>query len=131
MANIKGMQQPGNMPVLTYFKSIFKAMVITLIIFGIIAVIATFTKLSENVLSITSSVFMILSIAYSGLLTAMRREKNGFLHGLITGLVYVILIIFLCWVLVKDFSIDKYIIIKAILGIISGGIGGMIGVNLK
>ncbi len=127
----KGLESNTKKTRLIYLKSIIKAMIFALIAFLILAVLVTFTSISENIVSLITSIVMVLSIAYSGLLTAIKKEKNGLVQGLITGAMYVLLIIFLCWALDRSFSMDKIVLLKAVLGIISGGLGGMIGVNLK
>lgn len=114
-----------------YFKSIAIALVFSMIIFLIVAIIITFTSLSEGVLPLIVSTVMILSIAFSGILTAVAKKKNGLLQGLITGIIYTILILFLLWLMADDFSFDRFLLIKCVIGISSGGIGGMIGVNIK
>lgn len=131
MAKAKILDNREKMPRLTYLRSIFKAVVFTIIIMLVIAAIITFTSVSEAIMPLVTSIIMVLSIAFSGLLSARKIKKNGFVHGIVTGAIYVLLIMFLSWIFIKDFSIDKYTIIKGIIGIVSGGIGGMIGVNLK
>lgn len=131
MANAKYHENTEKMPRLTYLRSIGVSLIITVLVMLIIAAIVTFTSVSESVMPLLTSIIMILSIAFSGLLAASKFKKRGLMHGLITGAIYIFFILFLSWVLVKDFSMDKYVIIKGAFGVISGGIGGMIGVNLK
>jgi len=131
MANAKYSENTGKMPRLTYFRSIGLSLIVTVFLMLIIAAIVTFTSVSESIMPLLTSIIMILSIAFSGLLAARKFEKHGLMHGLITGAIYILFILFLSWVLISGFSLDKYTIIKAVFGIVSGGIGGMIGVNLK
>lgn len=131
MSNAKYHQSMEKIPRLIYFKSIGKSLIITVIFMLIISAIITYTSVSESILSPITAVVMVLSIAYSGLLSAARLRKNGLFHGLITGVIYILLVLFLSWALIRDFSVDKFAIIKGMIGMASGGIGGMIGVNLK
>lgn len=131
MANAKFIDSKEKMPRLTYLRSIVRSLIITLAIMLILAAIITFTSMSESIMPLITSIIMVLSIAYSGLLSAKQLNKNGFMHGLLTGTIYILFIIFLSWIFIKDFSMDKFILIKGLIGIVSGGIGGMIGVNLK
>ncbi len=131
MANAKFYEGKERMPRLIYFKSIGKSLIITVILMLIIAAIITYTSVSDSIMPLITSVIMVISIAYSGLLVATKIRKRGLMHGLITGSIYILLVIFLSWVLANDFSINKFTIIKAIIGVVSGGLGGMIGVNLK
>lgn len=131
MANAKYYEGKERMPRLIYFRSIGKSLIITVILMLIIAAIITYTSVSDSIMPLLTSVIMVISIAYSGLLSATKVRKRGLMHGLITGAIYIMLVLFLSWVLARDFSINKFTIIKAIIGVISGGVGGMIGVNLK
>lgn len=131
MPNTKFLDNKENMPIFIYLKSIFSALLITVVIMLIIAAIITFTSVTESIMPLVTSIIMVLSIAYSGLLSATRLRKRGFIHGLITGAIYTILILFFSWIFINNFSLDKFVIIKGTIGIASGGIGGMIGVNLK
>ncbi|WP_432401250.1 TIGR04086 family membrane protein [Wukongibacter sp. M2B1] len=131
MANAKYYEGKERMPRLIYFRSIGRALIITVILMLIIAAIITYTSVSDSVMPLITSVIMVISIAYSGLLSATKIRKHGLMHGFITGAIYIMLLLFLSWVLARDFSINRFTIIKAIMGVISGGVGGMIGVNLK
>ncbi|SHJ51288.1 TIGR04086 family membrane protein [Paramaledivibacter caminithermalis] len=131
MAKAKILNNKEKMPRLTYFRSIFKALVYTLIIMLISAAIITFTSVPESIIPFMTFVIMVLSIAFSGLLSARVFQKNGFMHGLVTGSIYILFIVFLSWIFIDDFTIDKYLVLKAVIGIVSGGVGGIIGVNIK
>lgn len=131
MANAKFRETTERMSRMIYFKSIGKSLLITTIFMLIISAIITYTSVSESILPLVTAVVMVLSIAYSGLLSASRLRKQGLIHGAITGTLYILILLFLSWVLIRDFSVDKFAIIKGVIGIASGGIGGMIGVNLK
>ncbi|MDK2918441.1 MAG: hypothetical protein PWQ37_1174 [Candidatus Petromonas sp.] len=114
-----------------YFKSIAISALFALVVFLIMTIIVTFTSVSESIIPLVSSVVMILSIAFSGMLTAIKMKKNGLLQGTLTGAIYVTLIILLGWIFIDKFLMDKFVILKGIIGIVAGGIGGMLGVNMK
>ncbi|RKD28028.1 putative membrane protein, TIGR04086 family [Caminicella sporogenes DSM 14501] len=116
---------------LIYLKSIVISMAVALVIFLILAAIVTFTSVSESIIPLVSSIVTVLVIAFSGLLAAVKKKKKGFLHGIAIGALYVLIIFILSLIFIDDFSINKIVIIKGIIGIVSGGIGGIIGVNLK
>lgn len=131
MAYAKNASKNDSRSRIIYFKSVAISALFAFMIFLIMAIIVTYTSAPESIIPLVTSIVMVLSIAFSGLITAIKKKKNGFLQGLITGGIYVIFIILLSWIFIDKFSFDKFIIIKGITGIISGGIGGMIGVNLK
>ncbi|MCG8540724.1 MAG: TIGR04086 family membrane protein [Clostridia bacterium] len=131
MAQLKYYENKEKMPRFIYFRSIATSLIITVIIMLILAAIITYTSVSESIMPAFSSIITILSIAFSGLLAARTLRKRGLIHGLITGAIYILLVIFLSWVFIRNFSVDKFVMMKGMIGIFSGGIGGMIGVNLK
>jgi len=131
MAYDKQAQISDKMPKFLYLKSIMVSMLFALMIFLVLALVVTFTSVSEGTIPLVTSVVTVLAIAFSGMMSANKKKKNGLVHGLITGAIYVALIFFLSWVFISDFSFDKFTLIKGSIGIVSGAVGGMIGVNLK
>ncbi len=114
-----------------YGKGIIIAYVFALIVFLTMALLITYTDISESIIPPLVSIVMMLSGIISGIYVGMKLKRKGWLHGTLAGLIYVILLIIIGWFFIEDFSIHRYVIYKSILGILAGGIGGMIGVNLK
>jgi putative membrane protein (TIGR04086 family) len=114
-----------------YVKAILAACVFALLIFIIMALLITYTNISESIIPMMASIVMVVSSLITGMVVGVKIKRKGWLYGALAGLVYILLIVFMSWVLVADFSIEKIVLIKSLLGIIAGGIGGMIGVNLK
>jgi len=114
-----------------FFKGIIAAYIFVLFIFLIMALIITYTNISETLIPMLASITMIVSASISGMYVGTKTKKKGWLNGAIEGLFYVILLIFMSWIFMKDFSMDRYVLFKSIIGVASGGLGGIIGVNLK
>ncbi|KGG81518.1 hypothetical protein Y919_00730 [Caloranaerobacter azorensis H53214] len=115
----------------TTFKGVLISIAISIICIIVLAVILTYTSLSESVVPILNSIIMIVSIALGAIYTSVRIKKKGWLNGAIIGLLYFILLILVSYIFIRSYKINSHVIIKGIVAIITGAVGGMIGVNLK
>jgi len=63
---------------------------------------------------------------------AFRGIRNrGWLNGSIVGLVYMIILYLFSSLMYKNFTIDKYVITMTVIGVLTGAIGGIVGINVK
>jgi putative membrane protein (TIGR04086 family) len=104
--------------------------IFSLICFLILALLITFTSLSEMVVPIITQIIIIIGLAITGAYAAMKSGYRGWLYGIITGILYIVILIIISWIAIEGFSFDKYVFAKIILGVVVGAIGGMIGINL-
>lgn len=114
-----------------FLKCITISFLVSIILFILFAIIITFTDISENSITIVNSVIMIVSIAVGSMLLGGKISEKGWMNGAFLGVVYVIILMVLSKLMHNDFIFDLYVIIRLTVGIITGIIGGMIGVNLK
>ena len=64
-------------------------------------------------------------------ITTSHIKKNGIINGVLVGLIYIMFLYLLSSVISKNFAVNSYAIIMIITSIIIGGLGGIIGVNIK
>ena len=102
----------------------------SLICFLLLAVLVTFTRLSEGIVPMVTQGIIIVGLTVSGAGAAMRAKSRGWLYGIICGILFIGIIVLVSWIAVDGFTFDKYILSKVLLGIVVGAIGGMIGINL-
>ncbi|WP_053957013.1 TIGR04086 family membrane protein [Inediibacterium massiliense] len=114
-----------------YVKSIMIACIFSLFVFVIMALLITYTDISETIIPILASIVMILSTLISGMYAGVKIKRKGLLNGLLVGVFFMIVIVCMSFLLIKDFKFEMYAFYKMMLGIGAGGIGGMIGVNFK
>ncbi|WZL71538.1 TIGR04086 family membrane protein [Clostridiaceae bacterium 35-E11] len=131
MKSTKNIEFKNINPIWTYGKGIFSACVFTLFIFVVMALVITYTNISETIIPMTAAIVMVISSAISGMYVGNKFKRKGWLHGIFVGLVYVVLLIFMSWIFINDFAIGRYALYKGVTGVIASGIGGIIGVNLK
>ena len=114
-------------PVLALIKGILVSYILTLIVFFVFALLITYTEVSEKhlytVIRVTTAVVCILC----GLITAGSAKKGGLLWGIFAGIIYVVI----GFVLIPQYSITSKLIVSLMLAVAGGGLGGVIGINLK
>lgn len=112
-------------------KGIILAFFITIVMLFIMSILLCYTNMKENLIEpciIFTSSFSILIGSFS----VMKRVKQrGLIYGMALGIIYMLIIFVASSFISMDFSFGMETIIMMILGIISGAIGGIIGVNLK
>lgn len=118
-----------------YFIDLIKGTVIgllvTIMLILIFTIILTYTKLSEDRIPLINSIIMILGITTGSIFTSRKAEKNGWIFGGVTGILYFIIIFILSIIFIKNYAFDKYFIFKGLVALSTGIIGGMIGINIK
>lgn len=106
------------------------ALIITLILLLIFAVLLTFTSLQENIINPVIIVISGISILIGSSISTLKIKKNGLLNGGLVGLIYILIMYIISGITGSGFSLNISSIIMIIASILSGLIGGIIGVNL-
>ena len=124
-----------NKKITSYAKDISKAsgmsLGITLIFMVIQTLMMMYTNISEGILPITNSIIMILSVAVGSVYISLKVKQKGWINGALIGTIYMLLMILLNVGLIDEFIFNSYVLIKGVIVLVTGVIGGMIGVNLK
>ncbi len=118
-----------------YFIDIIRGTIIglifTIILILLFTLILTFTKLSEEIIPLINSIIMIIGITSGAIFISRKVNSKGWLSGGLVGILYFFIIFSLGVLFVNGFIVDKYLLIKGIIAIATGCIGGMIGINIK
>lgn len=116
-------------------KKILKGAIVsiltTLFLLIIFSIILTYSKIQESAVPMVTIIISGISILIGGSLTTSNIRKNGMITGGMVGLIYIITIYLLSSIITKNFSFNTYSIVMIIVSVLSGGIGGIIGVNIK
>ena len=112
-------------------KSVVISILITLVCLLIFSILLTYTKLQERVIPAVTIIITAISILVGGILSTSNIKKNGMLTGAIVGFIYIFIIYFLSSIITKSFSLNGYSVSMIIASLLSGAIGGIIGVNIK
>ncbi len=104
---------------------------ITVIIFLGYSMLITYTEMSEKNLPVVVAVTTLLSVIVAGFDAARGAEHKGWLWGMGAGLVYVLVMALIMTVVLRGFTMDSRTLTVAILSIAGGGLGGVLGINMK
>ena len=114
-----------------FLKEFFISLIISIILIMILAIILSKTSITEEI--ITPSIIFISSI--SVMIGSFRISKNkkekGIINGLFFGIIYMFSLYIISSVFTHSFYLTGNSIIMICIGIITGIIGGIIGVNLR
>lgn len=113
------------------FKGFLISVIFTLVLLFIFSIILTYTNISENVISPVIIVISAISILIGSSISTIKIKKNGLLNGLLVGLIYMLFIYILSSIINNNFSLNGTSIVMIASGVITGMIGGIVGVNLK
>ena len=119
----------SNGKALAMVESMAVAFAITCILFLVCGILLTYTFFSEAAVPTFSLATTAFSAAVAGFDWAKSAEKKGLLHGLLAGLIYGVLLLTILWVLRGGLELSSAVILPVALA--GGGIGGVLGINLK
>ncbi len=117
--------------IIKILKGSILAIVISIILLVIFAIVLTYTNFNENMTPTVIIIITAISILIGSQITASSIKKNGILNGIAVGLIYVLFLYLMSSTISKNFSLNNYAIIMIAASIAIGGLGGIIGVNRK
>ena len=120
-----------NNSLMIIIKGIIISLIITLSSIFILAIILTYSNLSENFISPIIIGVTAISILIGTSISTIKLSKNGILNGGIIGGIYIILIYLISSIINVGFEVNMQSIIMIIASVIAGMIGGIVGVNIK
>ena len=106
------------------------AIIISLILLLIYAILLTYTNISETTMIPVVITISGVSILIGSTISSIKIKKQGMLNGALVGVIYVLFIYLLSSILMTGFEINTKSIIMMIVSTIAGMLGGIIGVNL-
>lgn len=105
------------------------AVIASAILLLIFAVLLCYTNLSENTMLPVILVITGISILIGSMISTRKIRKNGILNGGMVGLIYIIILYLISSLFLAGFSLTFNSFIMLVVGIVTGMIGGIIGVN--
>lgn len=112
-------------------KGLGYAYIITLAILLIYNLILTFTSVSGQSIAMVTSIITTVSSAFGGLYASKNIKEKGLVYGILVGLLYIICLMLVVFLAKDSFDFNVNVLYKVLLTCLSGGIGGVIGVNFK
>ena len=106
------------------------SILITLILLFIYAILLTSTNIPESTMSVIVITITGISILIGSSISSFKIKKRGIVNGGLVGLIYIITIYLISSIAFIGFSMNITSIVMLIVAIVTGMIGGIIGVNL-
>ena len=117
------------------FKGMIKGVLISyLLAFVLLAAYSfalVYTNLSEGATMPIVTVITIATALLCGLIGGRSAGSRGYVYGGLSGLIYAVVLWVFGSVVLNDYNMSFGFAILLLLGIFSGALGGMIGVNIK
>lgn len=107
------------------------AIIISLILLFIFALLLTYTDISETTMIPVVITIVGISILIGSMVSTRTISKNGLLNGGLVGLIYGIILYLSSSLCLVGFSLTVYSLVMIAVAIITGMVGGVIGVNLN
>ena len=104
---------------------------ITAVVFIIYAILLTYSGVTEKNTQLIVMLTTVIAVVTAGTKTAMAAENKGWLYGMLSGFLYAVIMIMLGVVLSPEVSFNMKTVTILVLSIAGGGLGGIIGINIK
>lgn len=120
-----------NLSTISVLKGILAAYIITIPAFMLFALILSNTDFPQKLISPAVVITTIISVLTAGSVSTKGLKNRGWLNGSIVGLIYMLILYIFSSLIFKNFAIDKYVITMMVIGVLTGAIGGIVGINIK
>lgn len=107
------------------------SIIITLIGLLIYSIILSYTSVSESTIPTIVIIITAISILIGSTISTSNIKKNGIINGMFVGLIYIAIIYLLSSIVTGNFLLNITSIIMIITSVLTGALGGIIGVNKK
>jgi len=116
-------------------KSLFSGVAIgyaiTCLVFISYALLLTYTSTTEENIPLVVTLTTIVSVLVAGFDAARSASSKGWLWGIIAGFTYALLLVGIMSWIQQALIMDSRTVTLLILSLAGGGLGGVIGINLK
>jgi putative membrane protein (TIGR04086 family) len=110
---------------------VLMAYAITCIVFLGYSMLITYTNMTERNLPMVVAITTLLSVMVAGFDAARGAENRGWLWGMAAGLIYILILTGLMMGVLQRFAVDTRTVSSIVLALAGGGMGGILGINLK
>ncbi len=119
----------GGLKLMPLLKGLLASYIITIPAFMIFALILTNLDFPNRLVTPAVVVITVISVITAGAVSTKGVRSKGWLNGSIVGLIYMLVLYLFGSISCKNFTVDRYVITMAIIGILAGAIGGIMSVN--
>ena len=112
-------------------KGVLGSTVLTIICIIVFAFVLASTNLNDNYIKPVLVGITFFSVSFNSFVTLKKIKSKGLIYGLMIGLVYCLILIIVSCVLNSGISFGPYSYIQICICLLSGVLGGILGVNVK
>lgn len=116
---------------LSYIKGVVSSFIISIILFYILGIILTSSKIPEKIITPAILIITGLSILIATSVVMIKNNEKGLLKGGLIGLSYFSILYIISSISMQNFEINVYSMIMLVITFICGSIGGIVGINIK
>ena len=116
---------------LSYIKGVVSSFIISIILFYILGIILTSSKITEKIITPAILIITGLSILIATSVVMIKNNEKGLLKGGLIGLSYFSILYIVSSISMQNFEINVYSMIMLVITFICGSIGGIVGINIK
>ena len=113
-----------------FFRETIMSFALSILLIFMLAVIISKTTISEAIIIPGIVTISSISIMIGTIRVSKAKKQRGIINGAILGGIYMFCMYIVSSVLLKDFSLNIKSFIMIASGILTGILGGIIGVNL-
>lgn len=107
------------------------SIIITLIGLLVYSIILSYTSVSESTIPTIVIIITAISILIGSTISTSNIKRNGIINGMLVGIIYITIIYLLSSIVTGNFLLNSTSIIMIIASVLTGALGGIIGVNKK
>lgn len=130
MNNINKLVKNNNTNTKEIIKGYICSIITSVIFLFIYAVVLVNTNVQESTMKVVIIIITGLSILIGSSLSSLKIKKNGLFNGIVVGIIYIMSLYVLSSIAISGFAINLSTVIMIMVGIVLGGIGGIVGVNM-
>lgn len=113
-----------------YSKSLAIAYFVAGILLCIASVVLAYTNVNDNMLLSFVFAIVIVTNLIGGMILSKGIKKQGILNGIIFGIIYFLILYVISALFYNGIVFNKTIAMYLTMCVISGAIGGVVGVNI-
>ena len=125
---VKVKKNSGIIPIVIGF---IISLILSLMTLYVYAIILVNTGIQENTIKPVVITISSVSLLIGSSISSLRTKRKGIINGICVSLMYLMSMYLLSSIILCGFSFNFSSLIMIGCGIILGGIGGIIGVNIK
>lgn len=128
---IEDITKEKNKNLINIIKGTIISILLTIIFLMIYAALLSYTNISEDTMTPVILVITGVCILIGSSISSINLKKQGMINGGLVGLIYVLFLYIISSIFLSGFALTSKTIWMIIIGIVTGMIGGIIGINMK